>query len=160
MSAELRLDAHDLPPTHLKLDGVHAGLEFDATVFGPITREEIVLYAQASGDDNPIHQDEEYARASGAPTVFAMGMLPAGYLATALSRWVGDPLHISRYKVRFTTRVWPGDEVVCSGRVVTVEGNVVKLAISAARRGKGPEGLNLPEVENAIVGEADIELPE
>ena len=160
MSAERRLDAHDLPPTHLKLEGVYPGLEFDETVFGPITRGDIVLYAEASGDDNPIHQDEEYARASGAPTVFAMGMLPAGLLATALSRWVGDPLHIRRYKVRFTTRVWPGDEVVCSGRVVSIEGNVVKVTISAARRGKGPEELNLPEVENAIVGEADIELPE
>jgi acyl dehydratase len=142
------------------LDAVREGLEVEEAVFGPVTRADIVAYAEASGDDNPIHQDEEYARRSGAPTVFAMGMLPAGYLATALSAWVGGPQHIRRFKVRFTTRVWPGDEIVCGGKVVAVEGGVVKFALEARRRGSGPEELDFPEEETAIVGEADVELPE
>ena len=158
--SERRIDTGEVFPSRLTIDGVTPGMEFEETVFGPVSREDIVRYAQASGDDNPIHQDEEYARASGAPTVFAMGMLPAGYLATALSQWAGGPQHIRRYKVRFTTRVWPGDEIVCTGRVVSVEGNLVKLSVAAARRGRGPEELNLEEEESAIVGEADIELPE
>ena len=99
-------------PHRITLDGVDAGMELDELVFGPISRERIKAYADASGDDNPIHQDEEYAKASGAPTVFAMGMLPAGYLAHAVSDWFGGPQHLRRYKVRFTTRVWPGDEIV------------------------------------------------
>ena len=158
--SERRIDTGEVFPSRLTIDGVTPGMEFDETVFGPVSREDIVRYAEASGDDNPIHQDEEYARASGAPTVFAMGMLPAGYLATALSQWAGGPQHIRRYKVRFTTRVWPGDEIVCTGRVVSVEGNLVKLSVAAARRGRGPKELNLEQEENAIVGEADIELPE
>lgn len=142
----------------LTLDAASPGLELDEVVFGPLTREDFVAYAEASGDDNPIHQDEEYARASGAPTVFAMGMLNAGYLATAVAHWFGGPQHIRRFKVRFTNRVWAGDELVCSGRIDEVEGNVVTVALQARRRGKGPEGLGLDEEETAIVGEADVEL--
>ena len=123
-----------------------------------VVREDLVKYARASGDGNPIHQDEEYARSSGAPTVFAMGMLNAGYLAHAVSDWFGGPQNIKRYKVRFTNRVWPGDELVCSGKVVSIEDGVVKVTVEARRRGKGPEGLGLDEEQTAIVGEADIVL--
>ncbi|HYI44707.1 MAG TPA: MaoC/PaaZ C-terminal domain-containing protein [Actinomycetota bacterium] len=127
-------------------------------VFGPLTREDFVRYANVSGDDNPIHQDEEYARKSGAPTVFAMGMLNAGYLATAVSQWFGGAQSIRRFKVRFTTRVWAGDEVVCTGRVVSIQDGIATVALEAKRRGKGPEGLGLDEEETAIIGEADVEL--
>ena len=158
--SERRVDTGNVFPSRPTLEGIDPGMEFDETVFGPISREDIVRYAEASGDDNPIHQDEEYARKSGAPTVFAMGMLPAGYLATAVSGWFGGPQHIRRFKVRFTTRVWPGDEIVCTGRVVSIESGLVKMTLEARRRGRGPEELDLPEEQNALVGEADIELPE
>lgn len=147
-------------PWNITLEGVTPGMELEEITYGPITREAIKAYAEASGDDNPIHQDEEYARASGAPTVFAMGMLPAGYLGHAVSDWFGGPQHLRRFKVRFTTRVWPGDYIVCRGTVVAIEGNIVKASIEARRRGDGPDGLDLPEEELAITGEADVELPE
>jgi peroxisomal enoyl-CoA hydratase 2 len=158
--SERRIDTGNVFPARPTLDGVSPGMEFEETVFGPLSREDIVRYAEASGDDNPIHQDEEYARKSGAPTVFAMGMLPAGYLATAVSAWFGGPQHLRRFKVRFTTRVWPGDEIVCGGRVVAIEDGLVKVSLEARRRGGGPEELDLPKEQNAIVGEADLELPE
>lgn len=158
--SERRVDTGNLFPTRPTLDGVTPGMEFEETVFGPLSRDDIKRYADASGDDNPIHQDEEYARKSGAPTVFAMGMLPAGYLATAVSGWFGGPQHLRRFKVRFTNRVWPGDEIVCTGRVVSIEDGLVKTTLEARRRGSGPEGLDLAKEENAIVGEADVELPE
>ena len=142
----------------ITLDAITPGMDLGEAVFGPVSREDFVAYADASGDDNPIHQDEEYARRSGAPTVFAMGMLNAGYLAHAVSDWFGGPQNIKRYKVRFTNRVWPGDELVCSGKVVTIEGGVVKVTVEARRRGKGPEGLGLDEEQTAIIGEADIVL--
>jgi acyl dehydratase len=155
-----RVDTAEIFPTKLTMDGVTPGMDFDEIVFGPISRADIVRYAGASGDFNPIHIDEGYARSTGAPTVFAMGMLPAGYLATAVSTWIGGPQHLRRFKVRFTTRVWPGDEIACTGRVVAIEQGIVKMTVEARRRGPGPEGTNLPEDETAIVGEADVELPE
>lgn len=147
-------------PSTLTLDGVMPGMELGEVVFGPLERVDIVRYAGASGDFNPIHIDEGYARSTGAPTVFAMGMLPAGYLAHAVSDWVGGPHHLRRFKVRFTTRVWPGDELVCTGKVIAIEDGLVKIVLEARRRGPGPEGLDLPEDETAIIGEADVELPE
>jgi len=155
-----RIDTGAIFESQLTRDAVTRGMEFEDVVFGPVAREDFVTYAEASGDDNPIHQDEEYAQRSGAPTVFAMGMLTAGYLATAVSGWIGGPQNLRRFKVRFVTRVWPGDEIVCSGKVVSIEGGLVTLALEAKRRGKGPEGLGLDEEETAIVGEADVELPE
>jgi acyl dehydratase len=146
-------------PQTITMDAITPGMDLGDVVFGPLTRDDFVRYAKASGDDNPIHQDEAYAQAQGAPTVFAMGMLPAGYLAHAVSDWFGGPQNVRRYKVRFTTRVWAGDELVCSGRVVSIEDGLIKVALEARRRGAGPEGLGLPEEEAAIIGEADIDLP-
>lgn len=147
-------------PQTISLAGVTPGMEMGEVVFGPLSRQDIVRYAGASGDFNPVHIDEEYARATGAPTVFAMGMLPAGYLAHAVSDWFGGPHRLRRFKVRFTARVWPGDEIACSGRVLEIEDHIVKIALEARRRGKGPEGFGLAAEETAIRGEADIELTE
>jgi acyl dehydratase len=145
-------------PSNITLEAIVPGMDLGEVIFGPVSREDFVAYANASGDDNPIHQDEEYARASGAPTVFAMGMLNAGYLAHAVSDWFGGPQNLRRYKVRFTNRVWPGDELVCTGKVVSIDDGIVKVTIEARRRGKGPEGLGLDEEQTAIVGEADVAL--
>lgn len=158
--SQRRIDTGDIFPTQVDLESIEPGYEFEEVVFGPLSRDDIKRYADASGDDNPIHQDEDYARRSGAPTVFAMGMLPAGYLARAASDWFGGPQHLRRFKVRFTTRVWPGDEIVCTGKVAAIEDGIVKVTLQASRRGGGPEELDLPEEETAIVGEADIALPE
>jgi acyl dehydratase len=157
--SEQRVDTGRIFPNRITLEGVTPGMEFEERVFGPLKREDFVRYAAVSGDDNPIHQDEEYAKKSGAPTVFAMGMLNAGYLATAVSDWFGGPHHLRRFKVRFTNRVWPGDELVCTGRVVAIEDGIVKVTIEARRRGDGPPELNLDNEQTAITGEADIDLP-
>ena len=56
--------------------------------------------------------------------------------------------------------MWPGDEIVCRGTVVSIEDGIVKASVQAHRRGPGPDGLDLAEEELAITAEADIELPE
>jgi len=81
-----------------------------------LTRTDFVKYAGASGDFNPIHHDQTFAEASGNPTVFAMGMLNAGILSRVITRFAGRP-NVRRYKVRFQTRAWPGDDVICRGKV-------------------------------------------
>jgi acyl dehydratase len=157
--SEQRIDTARVFPTRMTLDNVTPGMDLEEKVFGPVSKEDIARYAQASGDNNPIHLDEDYARKSGAPNVFAMGMLTAGYLATAVSEWFGGPQNLRRFKVRFTTRVWPGDEVVCRGRVVSIEDGLVKASLEASRRGVGPDELELDKEEVVIVAEADVELP-
>jgi acyl dehydratase len=144
-------------PSDLRLGDVFSGMELAEVVFGPLKRSDIVRYAGAAGDFNPIHIDDDYARRAGAPTAFAMGMLPAGYLAHAVSDWFGGPQHLRRFRVRFITRVWPGDEIVCRGRVDEVEGDLVTVRFDADRRGPGPSELALPEREPALSGDADVE---
>src|SRR5499433_1932166 len=81
-----------------------------------LTRTDLVKYAGASGDFNPIHHDEEFARGAGNPTVFGHGMLTAGFVARCITDFVGVE-NLRRYKVRFATRVWPGDTITCQGKI-------------------------------------------
>ena len=81
-----------------------------------LTRTDLVRYAGASGDFNPIHHDETFARAAGNPTVFGHGMLTAGFVGRCITDFVGAG-NLRRYKVRFATRVWPGDTITCTGKV-------------------------------------------
>jgi acyl dehydratase len=82
-----------------------------------LTRTDLVRYAGASGDFNPIHHDEGFAKAAGNPTVFGHGMLTAGFVGRCITDYVG-PERLRRFKVRFATRVWPGDTITCQGKVV------------------------------------------
>jgi acyl dehydratase len=91
----------------------------DANV-GPLSRTDIVRYAGASGDFNPIHHDEEFAREAGMPTVFGIGMHSAGVLGQYLARWVGLA-NVRRFGVRFTGQVWPGDTLALAGRVDRID---------------------------------------
>ena len=81
-----------------------------------LTRTDFVKYAGSSGDFNPIHHDQTFAEASGNPTVFAMGMMNAGILSRLAADYVGLE-NLRKYKVRFATRIWPGDSVTCKGKV-------------------------------------------
>ena len=83
---------------------------------GPLTRTDFVRYQGASGDFNPIHHDEDFAKSAGFPTVFSVGMLQAGILGCYCTDWLGAE-NVRRYSVQFREQVWPGDVVVCSGTV-------------------------------------------
>ena len=82
-----------------------------------ITRTHIVKYAGASGDFNPVHHDEEFAKSVGLPSVFAMGLMHGGMLSRVLTEWAGDGC-VRRYKIRFSSVVWPHDTLTFSGKVV------------------------------------------
>lgn len=100
----------------LHFEDVQEGDEAPAVVVPNITRTQIVKYAGASGDFNPIHHDELYAIRAGNDRIFAMGMMVAGFLSHMITDWVGDG-NLRKYKVRFATRIWPGDTVTCKGRI-------------------------------------------
>ena len=108
--------------------------------FGPVTRTDIVRYVGASGDFNPIHHDEKYARAAGFPTVFSVGMLQAGLLATYATDWLGAA-NLRRYAMRFKEQVWPGDQLTCHGTITDVvstdAGTTVQASLSCRRQTGG-----------------------
>jgi acyl dehydratase len=91
-----------------------------AKVFGPVVRQNLVRYAGASGDFNPIHFDEPFASDAGLPSVLGTGMLPAGILGACLAGWLG-PENVRSLAIRFTGRYWPGDELTFRGAAVSVE---------------------------------------
>ncbi|HKM99602.1 MAG TPA: MaoC/PaaZ C-terminal domain-containing protein [Candidatus Binataceae bacterium] len=119
----------------LKFDSVKVGDEIPKFVVDGVTRPDFVRYAGASGDFVPLHYDQTFVEAAGIPTVFAQGMLTAGLLSKALTDWAGIG-NVRQFKVRFATRVWPGDTVTCTGKVTNklekdgeklVEGDLIVL---------------------------------
>lgn len=105
-----------MPARKLYFEAVHVGDELPALAKTPVDRVQLARYAGASGDFNPIHVDEVYARGIGMPSVYAPGMLVMGFLGQLVSDWARGA-QLRRYSVRFVKMVWPGDTVVCKGRV-------------------------------------------
>lgn len=114
------------------------------------TREQIKAYADASGDQNPIHQDDEVALSVGLPGVIAHGMLNYGLLSRAVTDWLGDPRRLRRLTVRFSNMVQPGDSIRCRGRVSSVaedgQGAVLEVWVENQR---GEKVLSHAEAEIA-----------
>jgi acyl dehydratase len=100
----------------LYFEDVKEGDELPSFTVENLTRTDFVKYAGSSGDFNPIHHDQTFAEVSGNPTVFAMGMMNAGVLSRLVSDYAGLE-NLRKYRVRFATRVWPGDSVTCRGKV-------------------------------------------
>lgn len=95
-----------------------------------VDRERLRAYADASGDQNPIHQDEQVARSVGLPDVIAHGMWTMGAAVDVVSEWVGDPTRVVSCSTRFTKPVVvPAD----TGAQVTVSGRVTKVDTGAGR---------------------------
>ena len=94
-----------------------------------LTRTQIVQYAGASGDYNPLHSDEPYAtKVAGFPSVFAHGMLTMGMTGRLLADWFGDEALV-RYGVRFLAQVWPGDVLTASGEVMSIADGIADIAV-------------------------------
>jgi acyl dehydratase len=86
-----------------------------------LTRTQIVMYAGASGDFNPIHHDEVFAsKAAGYPSVFAHGMLTMGLTGRLLTDWLVDGV-LNEFGVRFVKQVWPGDSLTARGTVKQIQ---------------------------------------
>ena len=76
-----------------------------------LSRTDLVRYAGASGDYNPMHHDEILATSAGQPSTFGHGMLSMGILGTAITHFVGAG-RVTDYAVRFSRQTWPGEELV------------------------------------------------
>ena len=83
---------------------------------GPLTRTDFVRYQGASGDMNPVHHDEVFARAAGYEAPLGVGMFHAGVMATWATDWLGAE-NVRGFKVRWKEPVWPGDVLTITGQV-------------------------------------------
>ena len=117
-----------------------------------LERTDLVRYAGASGDYNPMHHDEVKATAAGQPSVFGHGMFSMGLLGTAITDYVGAGT-LRSYKVRFARQTWPGEQlttkIVVTGKRVEKDDHLVDLEVSL-ENGDG---------EVKVVGQAVAALP-
>jgi acyl dehydratase len=122
-----------LNKSKIKVGDVH-----EEVVVHDLKRTQIVQYAGASGDYNPVHTDEVFTtKVAGYPSVFAHGMLSMGLTGTMLTNYVGDG-RLTKYGVRFVSQVWPGDTLTAKATVETIreEGGLalVDLAVSTVNQ--------------------------
>ncbi len=104
----------------LSASKLSVGDTHEELVVNDLSRTQIVQYAGASGDYNPIHSDEVFAtKVAGYPTVFAHGMLTMGLTGTMLTNYVGDG-RLTRFGVRFVSQVWPGDTLTARATVEAI----------------------------------------
>jgi acyl dehydratase len=129
----------------LKASRLKVGDTHKERVVENLSRTQIVQYAGVSGDYNPLHSDEVYTtKVAGYPTVFAHGMLTMGLTGKMLTNYVGDG-RLTKFGVRFTNQVWPGDTLDSIATVAAIreEGGqpLVDLTISTVNQ-DGREVMN------------------
>jgi acyl dehydratase len=135
-----------------RFEQVAVGEAIPELVKPPIDRTQLALYAAASGDHNPIHLDDERAKAGGLPGAIVHGMLMGAFLGQTLTNWVPQTA-IRSLSIRFAAPALPGDSITCRGVVkakTQQDGqNLVELELTAVNQ-RG---------ETKLTGTASIALP-
>ena len=117
-----------------------------------LDRTDLVRYAGASYDFNPMHHDEVKAKAAGQPSVFGHGMFSMGFLGSALTDFVGIG-NVRRYQVRFAKQTWPDEKlstrIVVTGKRTEGEDHLVDLDVRLVNE----------DGEEKVVGSATAAVP-
>lgn len=115
---------------------VAVGDTHEPRTVGPITQTDIVRFAGAGGDFNPLHHDPEFARRAGFPRVISMGQMQAGMLAAWVTDWLGVE-NLRSLEVRFVAPVMVGDSLILRGAVTDVapspEGSLATVEVQATK---------------------------
>jgi acyl dehydratase len=107
-----------------------------------LSRTQIIKYLGASGDFNPLHHDDEFARRAGLETVIAPGMFIASLASSALTDWI--PIGtVERFRTRFTDTVQPGDNLVVRGEVVSINQENISTIIEVDLSVENNDGIVL-----------------
>lgn len=139
--------------TALYFEDIKEGDEIPGLTKPPVTEVQLVKYAGASGDFNPLHTVHRYAEKAGLGGVIAHGMLSMGFAGEHITKWIGENGTLKRLKVRFTAMTMPGDAVTVKGKVTGK---------------KRADGENLVDCElwiekedgtKTIIGNATVALP-
>ena len=134
------------------VDDLQPGAAMPALAKPPIQQIQLTRYAGASGDFNPIHQDDAFAKAAGMGGVFAHGMLSMGFVAQALTDWAGAGT-VRRLGVRFAALVRLKDTVTCRGRVVATSAKDDQHLVDLEVWAENQRG------EKVVTGRATVALP-
>lgn len=126
----------------LKASEISVGDSHTEVLVEDLSRTQIVQYAGASGDYNPVHSDEKFVtEVAGYPTVFAHGMLTMGMTGALITNFVGDG-RLTNYGVRFVNQVWPGDTLTGTAEVAEIrtdgDAMVVDLKITTVNQDDKP----------------------
>jgi len=133
----------------LKFKDFEVGQEFPAWERGGINIQLFQTYGEASGDGNPMHTDEEYARDLGYPGVFAQGMLIMAFAAKYVADLAGAG-SIQRIQSRFRKQTWPGETLRFSATVTKKAEEGGKKLVTLDIKGTNLEG------EEKLLGEAVV----
>jgi acyl dehydratase len=120
-----------------------------------VKREDVKAYADASGDQNPLHQDDDFARSVGFPGIIAHGMFSMAHLVTSLKDWVGDPSALKRIKVQFRAVVYMDETLVAKGRVASVDDSTNRVTLDVWAELER-DGRTVQAIKNST---AVVELP-
>ncbi|MCX8530147.1 MAG: MaoC family dehydratase [Rhodoluna sp.] len=137
--------------THIDINGLEVGQVIGTKEF-LLTRDSLVRYAGASGDFNPIHYRDDFAKSVGLPGVIAHGMLTMGVSVQVAVDWVGDPGKVSDYSTRFTKMV---DVDAEEGAVLVVTGKIAEIA---TENDEVRVDLTTMFGETAVLGKAQVRV--
>jgi acyl dehydratase len=138
--------------TELYFQDIKVGAELPVLVKKPVSKVQLVRYAGASGDFNPLHTDPEAGKAAGIGQI-AHGMLIMGFVAEAVTHWVPKK-YLRKFSVRFAGMTRPDDVITVTGKVTEKKqeggSNVVKGELLAKNQ----------KDETVIAGSFEAALPE
>jgi acyl dehydratase len=108
---------------------VAARVEFDDVKVGDeipvrskvVHREDVKAYADASGDQNPLHQDDDFAKMVGFPGIIAHGMFTMAHLTSTLADWLGDPGSLRSVDVQFRAVVFMDETIEAGGKITELD---------------------------------------
>jgi acyl dehydratase len=140
--------------TSVRFDDVQVGEEVFSTT-KVVKREDVRAYADASGDQNPLHQDDDFARSVGFPGIIAHGMFSMAHLVTSLKEWVGDPSALKQIKVQFRAVVYMDETLMAKGRVASVDESTNRVTLDVWAELER-DGRTVQAIKNST---AVVELP-
>lgn len=120
--------------TAVVLEHLQVGTTLQSYTKPPITKVQLVQYAGASGDFNPLHTDDTFAQSLGMSGVVAHGMLVMGFLGEYVVRLVAEVATVKTFSMRFGALTFPGDSITCSANVQAIDEQEVTLMLEAKKQ--------------------------
>ena len=137
---------------YVNFNDIEVGHKLPTVEKAPVTKTQLVRYAGASGDFNPLHTDDAVAQKAGLKGVIAQGPLIMGFMGQAITRWVSRR-HLQRFQVRFKGMTFPGDIISISATVAEKAKEGQNLRILCHTEAKDQKG------EIKLTGQFEVLYP-